>query len=359
MSGTNRIRLEDINWLEIAKRMKDDLKNPPNKVEGSFSSDNIQAVAKEIAKYYDYADWLNDMHFVETAEGEYLDKKAKEVGIERKGATYATGVATFYGKLGTVINYGTVITANGIDFKTTEMATITKDSVVIPVKSLNTGIGVNVGKTDNVDFKIDGVTRVVFGGASGGSDVEDDEHLRERTLLRMRYPGSSGNKYHYMHWAMEVEGVGRVKVFPLWKGNGTVKVSILDSNNDIATKELIDKVKEHIDGNANDTGEALAPIGAYLTVSTAKAKVINIKAKINLLKDYELSGIVEAFKANMKKYLSDIAYKDTKLTVARAIDILWNIEGVEEIVSLNINDTSDNIMVKDEEILKLGEVVIS
>lgn len=355
------MRIEDrlITSEEIIARMKADLKNPPNKIEGSFACDNIQAVGKEIAKYYSFVEYLNDMHFVETAEGEYLDKKAKEVGVERKGATYSTGVATFYGKLGTVINYGTVITANGVDFKTTEMATITKDSVVIPVKSLNTGIGVNVGKTDNVDFKIDGVTRVVFGGASGGSEIEDDEHLRERTLLRMRYPGSSGNKYHYMHWAMEVEGVGRVKVFPLWKGNGTVKVSILDSNNDIATKELIDKVKEHIDGNANDTGEALAPIGAYLTVDTAKAKVINIKAKINLLKDYELSGIVEAFKANMKKYLSDIAYKDTKLTVARAIDILWNIEGVEEIVSLNINDTSDNIMVKDEEILKLGEVVIS
>ena len=58
------MRIEDrlITSEEIIARMKADLKNPPNRIEGSFACDNIQAVGKEIAKYYSFVEYLNDMH---------------------------------------------------------------------------------------------------------------------------------------------------------------------------------------------------------------------------------------------------------------------------------------------------------
>lgn len=365
MSGTNRIKLEDINWLEIAKRMKDDLKNPPNKVEGSFAADNIQAVAKEIEKLYGYIDWLIDMHFAETATDEFLDAKGKEVGVFRKKETRATGVARFYGKSNTFIPGGFVVSTNGNDYYTTKMAYIGKDGYVdIEIASNKKGEGTNAPENSEFTFnRLNGLERVTNTKAiSGGANLESDESLRERILLKMRYPGTSGNKYHYMHWAMEVDGVGRVRVFPLWKGPGTVKVSILDSMQRPATKELIQAVQEHIDHGGERQGEALAPIGALLTVSTASVKKLNIAAKIDLdaSTSKNKSMVVDEFKTLLQAYIdAEISYKKNRLTVAKVIDILYSIESVADITELTVNGSADTLEVTDEEIFAVGEVVIS
>ena len=178
----------------------------------------------------------------------------------------------------------------------------------------------------------------------------------------MRYPGTSGNKYHYMHWAMEVDGVGRVKVFPLWKGPGTVKVSILDSMQKPASKELIEAVQYHIDHEGERDGEALAPIGALLTVSTAKVRKLDIKAKIELETSTSKTGLIisSELKKALQAYLdAEISYKKNRLTVAKVIDILYSIEGLAEINELSVNGSSDTLDLGDEEIFEVGEVVIS
>lgn len=364
MSGTNRIKLEDINWLEIAKRMKDDLKNPPNKVEGSFASDNIQAVAKEIEKLYGYIDWLIDMHFAETATDEFLDAKGKEVGVFRKKETRATGIARFYGKSNTFIPGGFIVSTNGNDYYTTKMAYIGKDGYVdIEIASNKKGEGTNAPENSEFTFnRLNGLERVTNTKAiSGGANLESDESLRERILLKMRYPGTSGNKYHYMHWAMEVDGVGRVRVFPLWKGPGTVKVSILDTMQRPASRELIEKVQYHIDHGGDRQGEALAPIGALLTVSTAKTKLLNIRARIELepSTSKNRSIISGEFKKSLQAYLdAEISYKKNRLTVAKVIDLLYSIEAVSDIIVLTVNGLADTLDLGEEEIFSIGDIDI-
>lgn len=365
MPSTDRVRLEKVDWLEIAKRMKDDLKNPPNKVEGSFASDNIQAVAKEVARLYDYVEWLIDMHFAETATGEFLDAKGKEVGVFRKKETRSTGLARFYGKPNTFVPAGFVVSALGNDYYTLKIAYIGQAGYVdIEIASSKKGEGTFC--PENTDFAfthLQGLERVTNSKAiSGGANLEGDESLRERILLKMRYPGTSGNKYHYMHWAMEVDGVGRVKVFPLWKGPGTVKVSILDSMQKPASKELIKAVQYHIDHEGERDGEALAPIGALLTVSTAKVRKLDIKAKIELETSTSKTGLIISIelKKALQAYLdAEISYKKNRLTVAKVIDILYSIEGLAEINELSVNGSSDTLDLGDEEIFEVGEVVIS
>lgn len=364
MSSTDRVRIEKIDWLEIAKRMKDDLKNPPNKVEGSFASDNIQAVAKEVAKMYGYVDWLIDMHFAETATGEFLDAKGQEVGVFRKKETRSTGIARFYGRANLFIPAGFVIKAKGDDYYTTKIAYISKDGYVdIEIASSKKGEGTNVPENTNFSFDnlygLDVVTNIE--AISGGANLESDESLRERILLKMRSPGTSGNKYHYMHWAMEVDGVGRVKVFPLWRGAGTVKVSILDSRQRPANKELIDKVQKHIDKGGDRYGEALAPIGALLTVSTAEVKPLNIRAKIDLEPSTSKSKSIVCgeFKKSLQAYLdAEIAYKKDRLTVAKVIDILYSIGAVADITQLAVNGSTDTLTLAEEEIFVIGDVDI-
>ena len=108
MPSTNRL-ITAITSDEIIARMKADLKNPPNKIEGSFASDNIQAVGKELERYYSLLEYLDTQHYIETAEGDALDKKANDVGLFRKQPTKATGFVTFKGTDGTFIPAGLTV----------------------------------------------------------------------------------------------------------------------------------------------------------------------------------------------------------------------------------------------------------
>ncbi len=55
----------------------------------------------------------------------------------------------------------------------------------------------------------------------------------------MRREAVSANKQHYKQWAEELDGVGRAKVFPLWDGDGTVKIVVTDANMQPASDVLL------------------------------------------------------------------------------------------------------------------------
>ena len=363
MPSENRL-VTAITSEEITARMKADLKNPPNKIEGSFASDNIQAVAKELEKYYGMLEYLDTQHYIETAEGDALDKKANDVGIFRKQPTKAKGFVTFKGTDGTFIPAGLTVASDVFSYITTRSGRIEDGECRLPIEAVEPGSESNIPAGTIYKFQsTPGIREVTNAKAiTNGTDLETDDNLRTRTQLRVRYPGTSGNQYHYMHWAMEVEGVGRVKVFPLWDGPGTVKVSILDSNQKVADEELIQKVQYHIDHEGERMGEALAPIGALLTVSTAKTKGLKIKGKINMVEDmyYTEDMISETLKVALQLYIDEsISYKTQRLTVAKVIDILYNLDGVLDIIELTVNDRSDSIGFGEEEVPIVESVELS
>lgn len=61
-------------------------------------------------------------------------------------------------------------------------------------------------------------------------EEEDDDSLRARYFTRVRREAVSANKEHYKQWAEEVDGVGKAKIFPLWNGDGTVKIVVTNAN---------------------------------------------------------------------------------------------------------------------------------
>lgn len=73
----------------------------------------------------------------------------------------------------------------------------------------------------------------------------------------------SGNIADYKKKTKEINGVGAVKVIPVWNGGGTVKLTILDSDYNKASTQLIEKVQEEICPNMNSNGLGLAPIRTY------------------------------------------------------------------------------------------------
>ena len=70
--------------------------------QGTPQREILKSVAIELQREY-YALWLlYNGAFLDTAEGEYLDKLVKILGLSRRSANPASGHLTFYGDEGTV-----------------------------------------------------------------------------------------------------------------------------------------------------------------------------------------------------------------------------------------------------------------
>lgn len=363
---------DDFTKENATKRIKSNLKNPPNKIEGSIASDNAQAVGIVFGEKYERLKFLYKMIFLDTAKGDFLDKACMQIGnggVERKKSIKSVGEVTFEGKEGTVIPAGTEIKADTVIFKTLATDTIKNGKANIPIECNKPGVIGNIPELAIYELveNISDIEQVYNEKpTTGGAEFEDDESLRERAFLKTRYPGTSGNIYHYMHWALEVDGVGRVKVFPLWKGPGTVKVSILNREFRKADEDLIKEVKNYIDPEDKEQkGQGLAPIGALLTVSTATEKEIDLSLNLTVLENFTIEDTLEAIKVEVNNYFRDISYKRdddsfegyiNRASYNRIINIIWNIEGVKYFDDLTLNEKKENIEIDNEEILVVKNV---
>ena len=346
----------------IAQRIKDNLNSEANKMEGSFAADAALAVAQELEFMYAYLQHTDEQHYIDTATGDRLDKKAKDYGLSRKQATKAVGTIIAIGTEDVVIPAGSIFLSDTLRFLSTANAVIKDGTAEIRIEAEEAGAAGNVpvGAINKLEAEIQGITSVSNELAlTGGTEIEGDENFRSRLEFKIGNPATSGNKAHYKIWASNVPGVGKVKVFPLHDGPGTVKVSVLDANEDVATAELMQAVKNYVDIN-NGTGEGAAPIGASLTVSTASKKEINVQVKIHFADEATAAITIEDIKTALKLYFKEISYHDkiSYVSYARITDILFDSNNVEDIEDLSMNGDVKNIGLGEEEIPSLLELEV-
>jgi baseplate J-like protein len=201
-----------------------------------------------------------------------------------------------------------------------------------------------------IDY-IQGLTRAELTGIiMDGSDEEPTEALLERYLTKVQKPSTSGNRYDYYNWAMECEGVGAAKVFPLSSGPGTVKVIIADANMSAAGTGLLEMVRGHI--------EELRPIGADVTVASVVEKAVNVSAGIKLQAGMNLGVVQNAFQAKLTGYLHNEALDLSYVSLARVGNLLLGTEGVEDYSNLLLNGVSGNVALMEDEIAVAGTVTL-
>lgn len=183
-----------------------------------------------------------------------------------------------------------------------------------------------------------------------GSDEESTQALLERYLTKVQKPSTSGNRYDYYNWAMECEGIGAAKVFPLANGPGTVKVIVADANMSAAGTGLLQTVKNHI--------EELRPIGADVTVASVVEKAVNVSADIRLQAGRNLGTVQEAFRISLAAYLRKEALDMSYASMAHIGNLLLGTDGIEDYSKLLLNGVSENVTLSDEEIAVVGTVTL-
>lgn len=323
-----------------------------SKFEGTFEYDVFASNSIEFAKHEVELEQLYKAMFADTSWGEYLTMRAGEAGVMRKNAVNAIGTVTVTGN--GLVPIGSIFaTTSGITYRTTQTVTI-DGSGDIPIEAVDAGVGGNVaaGTITTIPMSIPGISKVTNNEPThDGYNEEDDESLLQRYLTHVRTPGVSGNKYHYMEWATSVAGVGAAKIIPLWNGNGTVKVIVVDTDYKACSPELVEKVTEYI--------EDQRPIGATVTVVSAEPKVINISAKIQGKIDQE------AFERNVREYFVALeksvidATTELSVSIAKIGALIFNDIGVLDYSDLMLNGAEDNIPLTYEEIATLGEVTFT
>lgn len=334
----------------IKQRIFDNINIDIDKREGSFLSNMVSPLSEELAKAYINMSDILSLGFIEDTFDTYLDKRVSEFGVYRKQGSKAIGEIKVEGKEGAIITNGTLIKANDLYFTVLNDIELPTDNILY-VEANEVGYKYNL--LANTEFELveknDKVTSLINEtDFKNGIDIESDEDLRKRFIKVVNNPSTSGNKAHYEEWALEVNGVSRAIVYPLWNGNGTVKVMVVGNDNKPVLEDVRKNVEDHITENM--------PIGCQLTVTTPTNLDATIVATIELKEGYEIEEVKQEFEAKINEYLKSVT---NEFTYSKVYGLLANIIGIEDIGTLTINGGNSNITISEDKIINISEINIS
>lgn len=355
---------EYFDYDTILNRMLDRIPNTLDKREGSIIYDALAPDAAEIAQMYITLKNNIDLIFVDTSVAEYLDRLSNQIGLTREAATKAIKQASFYDAENHLmdIEIGQRFTIDDLVFKAIEKIETGKFKMECETAGvIGNGVAGNLIPVDYIqNLARAELTDVLI----PGEDEESDDSLRARYFDTINEKAFAGNIADYKKKTKEIQGVGAVKVTPIFNGGGTVKLTILDSDFNKASSVLVEKVQNEICPQKSNLGIGLAPIGHQVTVDTATEHEINVSATLTLTEGSELELVKPEVERQIKNYLLDLRknWEDEQNLIVRISQVesrILNIETVLDISNVTINSDTSNIELTEMEIPILKEVTLS
>lgn len=365
------------------------LSNVPDtmdKRQGSVIYDALAPACHRLAEVYQNIRNVYKDTYAETAQGEDLDNRVVEQGITRYSATRAIKKAYIQDTNGNPMSvpvdsrFSTLSDINPINYRV--VSVYEEDGKVVPgYYKLECEVAGAIG--NEYAGPLVQITNIRGLGSATMStlevparDEETDDQLRERYFETLNNKSYGGNISQYREQVKDL-GAGSVQVYPVWNGGGTVKLSILDPQNNVCSPEFIEYIKNSVDpeNSSGDSGSGLglAPIGHKVTVVTPSELPIKVSLTITLLPSYELDQL----KASIKKAINDYfytlrdewdtanGYGEYSLTVYKSrvsADII-GITGIANVSSVSLNDKSADIALtqsgETQQVPKLGDVVVN
>lgn len=337
---------------ELTKEMIDAMPDKYQKSVGFPIWDFFRAISKSLILVWDKLKYLANLDDLRNMDFESFKIFVfQRRGISWKDATKSSGQLKIVNGTGTITIGDEFETASGTKFVATETKVVNSgDFVNIECSQSGTIGNVPINSITIIPTTIQGIIEVTNPEAfTNGFVAETQEELYERYIEDLQNPVTSGNIYHYKKWALEIAGVKNADVKPLWAGDNTVKVIIIDQNSNPASSELVEQVQEYIDPNSEGKGLGQAPIGAYCTVASATAENLKIDVRLKIKTGEEFETIKSEVQKNINSYLANIAFSDPdKADIVSYAQIGYNIlatDGVEDYADLLLNNGTDNVEV--------------
>lgn len=320
---------------EFREEVLENISDRYSKIEGSYTSDIVAGVCRELEKLSENIASLESAIFVTEDSGEYLIRRCADYGITRKLATAAVITVTVTADTDTVLKSGAELTdSNGKVFFELTQATELTASVPTAVTAVCTSTGKLSIPENSIRF-VSSVSGIVITNEAqiSGTDDETDEALFRRLQFRLQNQPGCGTAADYKRWALEIPGVGyaRVKV-----GAGEISTFIADDDCGPVSSAQISAVMANFDEKR--------PLGAVVGVSSATVRSASIAATVQLFDGYSLQEVQAAYEDMLHSYIGEIAFDDRTdvLTIARLSHYLMSIDGVEDITAFTLNNGSSN-----------------
>ena len=344
----------------LLERMLSRIPDKFDKREGSIIYDALAPAAIELEIMYMELDYIIKNVFGDTADREGLIKLAYDRGI----SPYPASQAIVKGRFNVEIAIGKIFNFDDLNFTVKSFIEKTEEGYFYElVCNKYGGVGnVPYGKLVPVDHIKDLKEAYIVGVIKPGEEEEDTEEFRNRYYRNIMSNAYGGNVDDYLDKVHGIDGVGGVKVYPIWQGGGTVLIVFSDSDYMVPKQELIDKVQTIIDPVTNHgKGIGIAPIGHTVTVRGVNEDKINFDFELIYKEGFNWDKVANDVRSTLELYLKELRkdwqnQEKSTLRLRRIETRLLDIEGILDINSSKIKGLERNYEVDGESIPVLGDV---
>ena len=329
-------------------------------MEGSFIYTALAPFAMELALLYLQLGVDEDNGFADTADYEHLILLAKDRGIYPEEATKAVGI----GKFDAEVPSGSRFSINTTTWISGEQLEGKLDGYYyykMTAETAGTEANTEIGKLTAITY-IRGLTYAYLTEiTTPAEDAEDIESFRTRYFETFNKKSFGGNKADYIDKINSINGVGGCKVYPLWNGGGTVKITLINSNYEVPSTTLIDEIQTEIDPQCDGKGDGYAPIGHRVTIMGVTSLDITVKVTIVCDTTHSFETVKEDMKKAINSYFTTLNKtwsNNTFLTVriAQVMTVLLNVEGIIDVTECLLNGDNKNIELSEDQIAKLNDI---
>lgn len=353
---------EDITFEVILSRMLDRvLEQNPNidTREGSIIYNALAPAAVELQNMYIQLDTILNESFADTETRDYLIKRCAERGVNVEAATYAIRQGEFTPS-SLAIPIGARFSLNILNYVVTEK--ITDGVYKLQCETAGYDGNEEFGSLIPIEY-IEGLqTATLTDVLVPGEDEEDTEHLRQRYYDSLNSQAFGGNITDYKEKVNSIDGVGGVKVYPVWDGGGTVKLVLIDSTYHVPSETLVDNVQTIIDPTQNQgTGVGLAPIGHVVTVVGCASTTVNISTHISLQEGWTWADVLPYVEDCIDEYFNELSaeWDSTDNIIVRISQIetrLLDLTGILDIADTTLNGVAQNLTIDADNIPTRGDI---
>ena len=324
----------------ILNRMLESVPDTVDKREGSIIYDALAPAAAELAKCYMELDVVMDETFVDTASLQYLILRCKERGIAIQGETAAVIEGVF--------TPSSLELSVGLRFNCDEVNyTVTEKISVGHYKLEAETLGTAGNKYSGLLLPIQNVNGLETASIAGvlipAEDGDTTDTLREKYYASIDGEAFCGNVADYKEKVNAITGVGGVKVYPVWNGGGTVKLTIIASDFTAPSAQLIDEVQTSIDPEQNHgEGLGLAPIGHTVTVAGVQYVDISVTVNVTFASGWNWASAKSLIESAINVYFAELAeaWSDSETTVVRISQVETHLLSLDCVV--DVEDTEIN-----------------
>lgn len=402
---------ENMTYEALLARALSRVTSPVDKREGSMVMNGVAPSMAELAQLYIAADFVFQATYIATAPREYLIKRARD----RNMAPYPASPAVYRAEFNIEVPVGTRFSCDDLNFIVTarmdpEDDTETGLSHQVICETPGAAANTYGGTLIPVEY-VQGLTRAkLVELLIPGDDEEETEAFRQRVMDSFQSQVFGGNQADYREKVLAMNGVGDLKIHPVWNGDiapaslipdeavdtwytstistvsgtvatwltavytaakekkltvgGTVKLVIMASDYKAPTPTLLEEIQTAIDPEQNaGEGLGLAPIGHVVHVTGVTPEEVDIELHLTYASGWDWEAVKSYAETVIDAYFVELSqdWASSDFLTVRISQIESRILSecsnmVTDIGGTKINGQESNLALDPDSIPARGEV---